>query len=63
MLVQFAFGDPFYSGATERLRFSFFQPAKEKFEPHGFFRVRMRYRFKQFANDDMNAEFLVQFAD
>ena len=40
-----------------------FQPADEKFQVDGLFRVGVGDLFKQFADGDLDAQFLAQFAD
>ena len=60
---QFSFANPFHGGAFQRLRFACEKLADEKFQVDGFLRVSVRDFFKQFADGNVHAEFLADFAD
>jgi hypothetical protein len=61
--VQFGFFNPFYFRAIKRLRFAGNDFADEKFQADGFFRVVVKNLFKQFADRNLHAGFLADFAD
>ncbi len=61
-MVQFRRADPLERRAAEQPRFAAFQPADKKLQVNGFLRVGVGDGFKKFADGDLHAEFLADFA-
>ena len=62
VILQFRFDHPLQSVAAQRLRLAANQPADKKFQADGLLRIVVGDGFKEFADGDGHAEFLVDFA-
>ena len=63
MRGQLRFLNPFQSGAIQRLRFAGKQFAAKKFQVDGLFGIVVPDFLEQFANGNLRAQFLADFAD